>query len=200
MLDDLDDLDSIRTSYDTVAQSYSRLVIERPPFEDAAIELLVGRHDVVLDAGCGPGRLAGRLHDREVPVVGIDLSPQMIAIARREHPGPDFRVGSMTALDLDDASVGGVIAWWSIIHVPRDVVPVALRELHRVLKPGGLLVLGFHEGEGSTHKTSGYGGHEMDLWVHRWRRAELEDLAVQAGLKAQVTPQLPKDVLVLRRQ
>jgi hypothetical protein len=69
-----------------------------------------------------------------------------------------------------------------------------------VLKPGGLLVLRFHEGEGSNHKTSGYGGHEMDLWVHLWRRAELEDLAVQAGLQAQVTPQLPKDVLVLRRQ
>nr|WP_240973214.1 class I SAM-dependent methyltransferase [Nonomuraea sp. FMUSA5-5] len=53
----------------------------------------------VADAGCGPGRLAAHLHGLGSPVSGVDLSPQMIAVARQAYPGLRFEVGSMTALD-----------------------------------------------------------------------------------------------------
>ena len=195
-----DPLDDIRTSYDTVAASYAELVQEGAPDEAANLDLFAklasGR---VLDVGCGPGRVAGLLHDRGLDVIGIDLSPRMIEIARREHQGPDFRVGSMTDLDLPDGELGGVISWWSIIHLPRDVVPQAIAEFYRVLAPGGVLLLGYHVGEESTHKTSGYGGHPMNIHVHRWTPPALTELAVTAGFTPYVDFVLPDDRRLFRK-
>jgi hypothetical protein len=91
-----------------------------------------------------------------------------------------------------------VVTWWSIIHLPRDVVPQAFAEFHRVLAPGGALLMGFHVGEESTHKTSGYGDLPMDLYVHRWLPEQLTAMAVAAGF----TPydaEYPEDRLVFRK-
>jgi SAM-dependent methyltransferase len=67
----------------------------------------------VLDVGCGTGYVTGYLHDAGVAAFGIDLSPEMIAIARRDHPDLRFKVGTMTDLDLADDSLAGVVAFWS---------------------------------------------------------------------------------------
>ncbi|GAB2637564.1 class I SAM-dependent methyltransferase [Kribbella swartbergensis] len=196
-----DQLDDIRTSYDTVAAAYADLVQDGPPDEPVTLDLFtkLAGPGPVLDAGCGPGRLTGLLHERGLQVIGIDLSPGMIEVARRDHPDLDFRVGSMTALDLPDGELGGVISWWSIIHLPRDVVPQAFAEFHRVLASGGVLALGFHVGEESTHKTSGYGGHPMNVHVHRWMPGALTDLAVAAGFTPYLDPAIPADRLFFRK-
>jgi ubiquinone/menaquinone biosynthesis C-methylase UbiE len=73
----------------------------------------------------------------------------MIEIARREHPDARFEVGSMTDLDLADDSLAGVLAWWSLIHIPDQAVPGVLGQFHRVLRPDGVLAVGFHVGEAS---------------------------------------------------
>ncbi|WP_329238512.1 class I SAM-dependent methyltransferase [Actinoallomurus sp. NBC_01490] len=114
-----------------------------------------------------PGHVTAQLSDLGVGAFGIDLSPKMIEVARRAHPGVRFTVGSMTALGLADASVRGLLAFWSLIHVPDDVVPAVLGQFRRVLRPGGPLLLGFHLGDGSRLKTQGYGGHPMKVTVHR---------------------------------
>lgn len=195
-----DFLDDIRTSYDTVARSYAELVVDGPPDEPEILDLFAklapGR---VLDVGCGPGRTTGLLRERGLDVIGIDLSPGMIEVARRDHPDLDFRVGSMTDLDLPDGELAGVLSWWSVIHLPRDVVPQAFAEFHRVLAPGGVLLLGFHVGDESTHKTSGYGGHPMNVHVHRWTAAALTELAVAAGFTPYPDPVIPDDRLCLRK-
>jgi ubiquinone/menaquinone biosynthesis C-methylase UbiE len=199
-----DYLADISTSYDTVAPSYAELVVTGADWEDHAFdlltELLPGDSRAVLDVGCGPGRTTGLLAARELQVVGIDLSPGMIEVARRDHPELDFRVGSMTALDLPDDSVAGVLSWWSIIHLPRDVAPQAFAEFHRVLTPGGVLLMGFHVGEESTHKTSGYGGHPMNIYVHRWTASALTEIAVAAGFTPYLDrPEIPEDRLFFRK-
>lgn len=198
-----DFLADIRDSYDNVARSYAELVVDGADEENTSFDLiarLVGAADprLVLDVGCGPGRTTGLLAARGLQVVGIDLSPGMIEVARRDHPELDFRVGSMTALDLPDGAVAAVIAWWSIIHLPRDVVPQAFAEFHRVLAPGGVLLLGFHVGTESTHKTSGYGGHPMNIHVHRWTASALGDIAIAAGFTPHPS-ELPDDRLLFRR-
>jgi ubiquinone/menaquinone biosynthesis C-methylase UbiE len=132
-------------------------------------------------------------------VVGVDLSPGMIEVARRDHPGLDFRVGSMTALDLSDGSVGAIVSWWSIIHLPRDVVPTAFAEFHRVLAPGGVLLVGFHVGDESTRKTTGYGGHPMNIHVHRWTAAALTAVAEDAGFTPLPLTVDADDRLLLRK-
>ncbi|MFD3404357.1 class I SAM-dependent methyltransferase [Kribbella sp. NPDC058693] len=198
-----DFLADIRTSYDTVATSYAELVVDGADWEDAAFDLLAklvaGSGRPVLDVGCGPGRTTGLLAERGLPVTGIDLSPGMIEVARRDHPELDFRVGSMTALDVADGSVSGVVSWWSIIHLPRDVVPLAFAEFYRVLAPGGVLLMGFHVGSETTHKTSGYGGHPMNIYVHRWTAPALTELAVAAGFAPYLATEIPDDRLLFQK-
>jgi SAM-dependent methyltransferase len=197
-----DFLADIRASYDNVAVSYAERVVNGADSEDASFDLLAelvgGPARLVLDVGCGPGRTSGLLAGRGLQVVGIDLSPGMIEVARRDHPELDFRVGSMTDLDLPDGSVAAIVSWWSIIHLPRDVVPQAFAEFHRVLAPGGVLLLGFHVGTESTHKTSGYGGHPMNIHVHRWTAPGLSEIAAAAGFTPYPS-ELPEDRLLFRR-
>lgn len=163
-------LEDTATSYDTVAASYAEFVsdaLDRQPYLKAALTLFAAQVDgPVLDAGCGPGHFTAYLASLGVDAAGIDLSPGMIDLARRAHPELRFEVGSMTDLALPDASVAGVLASWSLIHVPDDAVPVALGHFHRVLRPGGLLAVGYHVGAGTRVKTQGYGGHPMKVNVH----------------------------------
>ena len=72
---------------------------------------------------------------------GVDLSPEMVALARRAHPGLRFDEGSMTALDLPDGALGGIVASYSIIHIPPERLPAVFAEFHRVLAPGGHMLV-----------------------------------------------------------
>jgi SAM-dependent methyltransferase len=169
-------LTDVRTSYDTVADSYAELLrdwLAKAPYERALLGLFAdlvrdAGDGPVLDAGCGTGRITAYLTGLGLDVFGVDLSPGMLAAARRDHPGLRFEVGSMTGLDLPGASVAGLLAWWSLIHVPDDAVPAAVAEFRRVLRPGAPLVAGFFTGDRTRLKTEGYGGHPMRVHVfHR---------------------------------
>jgi SAM-dependent methyltransferase len=159
-----------RTSYDTVAESYAGFVadaLEKQPYMRAALALFASEVDgPAVDVGCGPGHFTAHLASLGVDASGIDLSPGMVDLARRTHPELRFEVGSMTDLALGDASVAGVLAFWSLIHLPDESVPVALGHFRRVLRPGGLLVIGYHVGVGTRLKTEGYGGHPMRVRIH----------------------------------
>ncbi|MGW5719360.1 class I SAM-dependent methyltransferase [Amycolatopsis sp. NPDC003865] len=159
-----------RTSYDTVASSYAEFVsdaLEKHAHMRAALTLFAAEVDgPAVDIGCGPGQFTAYLASLGVDASGIDLSPAMIDVARRQYPHLRFDVGSMTDLALPDASMAGVLAFWSLIHIPDESVPVALAHFRRVLRPDGLLVIGYHVGVGTRLKTQGYGGHPMRVNVH----------------------------------
>ena len=87
--------------------------------------------------------MTAHLHSLGLSAFGVDLSPAMIVVARRAHPGLQFNEGSMTALDLTDGVLGGIVAWYSIIHTPPERLPVVFAEFYRVLGPGGHLLLAF---------------------------------------------------------
>jgi SAM-dependent methyltransferase len=139
----------------------------------------------VADVGCGPGHVTAHLHGLGIDVFGIDLSPAMIDMARRDHPRLHFEVGSMTDLQLADASVAGLLAFWSLIHVPDDTVPQVFRQFRRVLRPGGPLLLGFHVGDETRLKTHGYGGHPMRVYVHRRQPERVAAWLSDAGFTAE---------------
>jgi SAM-dependent methyltransferase len=178
-----------RTSYDTVAVSYAdqlRDVLDDKPYLRAALALFAEAvHAVgggpVADIGCGPGHVTAHLYRLGVDAFGIDVSPGMVAVARRDHPELRFEVGSMTELHLADASLAGALAFWSLIHVPDDEIPAVLNGFRRVLRPGAPLLVGFHMGDGSRLKTQGYGGHPMNVLVHRRRPAQLSAWLRDAG-------------------
>jgi SAM-dependent methyltransferase len=182
-------LDDTRTSYDTVAVSYADMLrdaLAREPFQRGILglfaELVRARgNGPVADVGCGPGRLTAYLGSLGLDAFGIDLSPGMIDVARREHPGLRFEVGSMTGLELADASLTGLVAWFSMIHVPDEAVPSVLAEFRRVLRLGGVVLIGFHVGDESRHKTTGYGGHPMNVYVHHRRPGKVAAWLTDAG-------------------
>lgn len=100
----------------------------------------------VLDAGCGPGQWAGHLASLGIEVRGIDLVPEFVDLARRSFPGVAFDRGDIDDLDEPDASYGGVLSWFSTIHHAPEAIAAPLGEFRRVLRPGGLLALGFFTG------------------------------------------------------
>ena len=139
----------------------------------------------VADVGCGPGRTTAELRRLGVDAFGIDLSPGMIEVARRDHPGARFDVGSMTDLTLADASIAGLVAWYSLIHIPDEDIGSVLAGFHRVLRPGGPLLIGFHVGDGSRLKTEGYGGHPMRVYVHRRQHEQMIGWLTEAGFSVE---------------
>jgi SAM-dependent methyltransferase len=182
-------LTDTQVSYDTVAVSYAdhiREALAGAPYLRAALALFADLVRTtgggpVADVGCGPGHVTAHLHESGVDAFGIDLSPAMIDVARRDHPGLRFEVGSMTDLDLADESVAGLLAFWSLIHVPDEAVPAVFGHFQRVLRSGGPLLLGFHVGDGSRLKTAGYGGHPMKVRVHRRRPDQVAAWLRDAG-------------------
>lgn len=179
-----------RASYDAVAVSYAEMLdnaLAEMPWDRAVLGLfaelaLAGGGGMVGDLGCGPGRLTGHLAELGLDVFGVDLSPGMIEVARRSHPGLRFEVSSLDRLDLADGSLAGVLAWYSLIHTPPEHQPAILTELHRVLAPGGLLLIAFQVGDDEhLHREQAY-GHPVDLDVYRLSPERvIRDLAA-AGL------------------
>jgi SAM-dependent methyltransferase len=135
----------------------------------------------VADVGCGPGYVTGYLHDAGVDVFGIDLSPEMVAIARRDYPELRFDVGTMTDLDLADDSVVGIVAFWSVIHVPDRAIPGVFEQFRRVLRPQGLLLVGFHVGDETRHTSEGYTGRPINVASHRRQPSKITDWLRDAG-------------------
>jgi SAM-dependent methyltransferase len=158
-------LRTTRAAYDAVAGDYAerfRTELEAKPLGRAmlaAFAELVRATGAgpVADIGCGPGRVTAHLHSLGVDAFGIDLSPAMVAVARRGHPGLRFDVGTMSALDLPDGALAGVVAWYSIIHTPPEQLPEAFAELHRVLAPGGRLLVAFQVRDEPVHVSEGFG-------------------------------------------
>ncbi|MEU3155968.1 class I SAM-dependent methyltransferase, partial [Streptomyces griseus] len=138
----------------------------------------------VADVGCGTGRVTEHLHGLGLglDVFGIDLSPRMLAVARQEHPGLRFEEGSMLALDLPDASLGGLLAWYSTIHVPDEELPRVFAEFHRVLAPGAHVQLGFQVGDEPLRMTEAWGA-EISLVFHRRQPERIAELLRDAGLE-----------------
>lgn len=100
----------------------------------------------VLDVGCGPGQWTAAMHAGGADVVGIEPVEAFLEIARRSNPAARFRQGRAESLDAADASVGGVLAWYSLVHHTPGELDAALMGLARVVRSGGSVLMGFFAG------------------------------------------------------
>lgn len=108
---------------------------------------LVGLPGRVIDAGCGPGHLTAHLSALGVDVVGVDLVAAFVDHARAAHADGPYLQASMHHLPVPDAACGGILAWYSLIHLGPDEFDDVLIELRRVLRTGGRLVVGCFDGD-----------------------------------------------------
>jgi ubiquinone/menaquinone biosynthesis C-methylase UbiE len=148
-----DPVNTVREDYDRIAEEYARRIFRELDGKPLDRELLrrfanaVRGRGPVCDMGSGPGHVAGFLRDADADVFGLDLSPQMVSQARRLNPDIEFREGNMLALDLPDGTLAGIAAFYAIVNIPMESLPIVLAEMFRVLMPGGLLLLAFHIGD-----------------------------------------------------
>lgn len=153
----------LESSYDRVAQRYAEeyfAELERKPFDRKLLDdfaASVRGPGEVCEIGCGPGQIARYLKDRSVKMCGVDLSEEMVKTACRLNPDIQFAQGNMLALNAPDESFAGAVSFYAIIHLKREDVTRALKEMNRVLQPGGRLLVSFHSGEGELHRDEWYG-------------------------------------------
>lgn len=159
----------VQKAYDTVAEQYftrfgDELVAK--PFDLWLLERvpdLAGEYPVV-DVGCGPGHIAAFLADMGVTVSGIDLSPAMIDVARREFPDLDFSVGHFDTLlrPRTAAGWGVVLAWFSLAHLAGSELAPTIASLARTLVPGGALILALQVGH-EVREITEFAGQPVDV-------------------------------------
>jgi SAM-dependent methyltransferase len=177
-------------TYDRVAEPYGAQFFDelaRKPFDRDLLDRFAARlsgRGRVCDVGCGPGHVGRYLAERGVDVFGLDLSPAMVALARRLNPAMRFEQGDLRALVLPDASLAGIVAFYSLIHLERSEVVAALIELARVLIPGGLILIAVHGGEGEVRADDWFGrGVSIDATLYQ--PAEIGASMERAGLEVE---------------
>ena len=107
----------------------------------------------------------------------------MIELARQAYPSLRFTVGSMTALNLRDGELGGILAYFSTYHTPPTWLPVVFAEFHRTLAPGGHLLLRVYVGDDEhLRPTRAYGGHPVSYESYLLPPARIATLLGEAGL------------------
>ncbi len=171
--------EQVRSAYAAVADLYIELLgtSRQVHADDLAF---IGRHlsipsGNVLDLGCGPGHLTDHLRSLGVDATGIDMVPEFIAHAKAAHPHGRYRLGSMESLDVENDAVAGILAWYSLIHLPPQDLDGVLAEFRRVMAPAGRLVVGFFDGEelaSFDHKV---------VTAYRWPADELSERLARAG-------------------
>jgi SAM-dependent methyltransferase len=104
------------------------------------------------DFGCGPGQTTKFLFDAGVKdIIGIDLSPEMVNVARRIFPYIRFETNDLLALTYDANHFASAVAFYAIVHFDYDQISRAFMEVNRVLKKGAHFLFSFHVGEETVH-------------------------------------------------
>lgn len=145
--------EQLAASYDQVARKYEARFLgelqEKARDRHLLEAFAASVGDVVVDVGCGPGHISAFVRQHGRTVIGVDLSFEMarLAIGRLDSS----MVAHMCSLPLSGGQVGGLLAFFSLIHLPRAELGAALAECHRVLRPGGRILFTVHEGSGEVH-------------------------------------------------
>lgn len=100
----------------------------------------------ILDVGSGTGRWAGHLAQLGHTVEGLEPAGRFVEMARRAFPAVPFRHAAVSDLAASDERWGGVLAWYSLIHMDAHELPGALSTVRRVLDDGGRLLMSFFTG------------------------------------------------------
>ena len=141
---------SIVKAYDHASAGYAAAFwneFEGKPFDRMILRWLAERTrggEPVLEIGCGPGEVSGFLTDLGVDCLGTDISSEMIENARRCFPKARFEIQDFFDVKYPDCSFSAVVAFYAIVNWKLDQLVPAFKEVRRVLRPNGFLLLSFH--------------------------------------------------------
>jgi SAM-dependent methyltransferase len=146
----LDPMEITKAAYNRSADVYAEKTMAAIPYEEAEFFLQrVGQRGTIIDIGCGPGRDARYFSEKGYSVIGVDFAKAFLKLAQVQAPRAQFFEGNIDNLSfLGAASADGVWANSSLFHLPKEKFPTALRQLHTLLKPHGILFLSMKKGAG----------------------------------------------------
>ncbi|HOO56182.1 MAG TPA: methyltransferase domain-containing protein [bacterium] len=151
------DPNKIEKTYDALAKEYAEAFSgehEKKPKDREMLQRFsreIGDGRPVWELGCGPGHTAEYLRNLGVESSGLDISEKILEQARAVHPGICFRKGNLLGLEFENDSIAGVVAFYAIVHFTEDQTETALREVFRVLQPGGIFLFTYHVGDEILH-------------------------------------------------
>jgi SAM-dependent methyltransferase len=130
-----------------------------------------------------PGAFADTVLDRQTLRHRLNEMTVLVAITtENRHPGLKFEEGDMRSLRIPSDALGGIIGFYSIIHIARTDVVDVLREMKRILRPGGQLLLSFHIGDSVLHRHE-LCGIPVSLDFTFFEIEEMKRYLNEAGLK-----------------
>jgi len=150
-------VNQVAIQYDAIAKEYAEAFsgeLEKKPKDQEILRRFsqeIGDRRPVWDFGCGPGQTANYLNNLGLKISGLDLSEKILEQARSIHPEIHFRKGDILALEFENDSIAGVVAFYAIVHLTEDQVRMAFREVFRVLQPGGIFLFTYHVGKETIH-------------------------------------------------
>ncbi len=133
------------------------------------------------DFGCGPGQTTKFLYDNGMKhIVGIDLSPAMVNVARKLSPQITFETGDLLNIAYPAGHLGSVLAFYAIVHFTIDQVKTCFGEINRVLKTGGDFLFAFHVGDQVVHFDKAH-DKEIDVDLCFFKTEDLLELLYETG-------------------
>lgn len=136
-------------TYNKIADKYANQYfndLSDSPYFDKFLSYLA-KGSKVLDIGCGNGNFSKYISDKGFDCEGVDLSPEMLKIARERIPEIKFTLKDMRKLDYDAESFDGLLVAYSLIHIPSDQIISTLQGFRKILKPEGIILLITQKGE-----------------------------------------------------
>lgn len=176
--------DTTRTSYTRLAAKYADHFsdeLDHKPLERQLLDtFMAGVPGRICDLGCGPGQTAAYLHAHGREVIGVDLADGMIEQAQRLYPAILFARADMRNLPFASGAFVGIVAFYSLIHIPPAEMIETLQEVRRTLQPDGELLLSFHRGEEVRHIETML-EEPVELDFHFFTTPQMSDWLTQAG-------------------
>jgi ubiquinone/menaquinone biosynthesis C-methylase UbiE len=166
----------VEIGYDSIAEQYlAQKHVDDLMTLTALEEMMHGlpKRASVLDLGCGAGVPVTQWLAQQCEVTGVDVSARQLSLARRHVPAATFIKADMSELDVPAGSFDAVVAFYSIIHVPRIEQPALLNRIYGWLRPGGsfLATWAINEWEGEEENWEGWGAPMW--WSHYDARTNL---------------------------
>ena len=179
---------AVQHAYEAIADDYEAKFgadLEDNEFDRAIVDAAIAplsQGEIVLDVGCGPAQVSRRAVATGAVAVGVDLTPAMLAIAHRQLPLVPLTCADVRALPFGHEVAAAAIVWYSLHNLPRPLMPLALAELRRVLRPGGVAVIATHAGTGEETVERAHGDRSETVTITYYEGEELAALAAAHGL------------------
>jgi ubiquinone/menaquinone biosynthesis C-methylase UbiE len=169
-------------TYNKTAKEYEKKVANLHHFEEENFFLkLIGKNKIILDMGCGDGRDLKIFSEKNYQVYGIDLSKELLNLAKKKVPNGILKNMDIRKLDFKDNFFDGIWSVASLLHLEKKDVLKSLKETNRVLKKGGIMCLCVKKG--SNEKLILDKRYNSKKFYSYFQKKELENLVLDAGFE-----------------